>query len=152
MSAISALRALITFRSQEGRLRFWPMNSVRESLVIAVATALTAAVATLATFSHAPHVDPWPAIAAATSVLFALLPPLYLRRQLSNGAARQMAVIAWRLPAMLASLLLANQWDGLSRKCFIAALMACYFVTLPLESWLLIRECKPSDSTPSESP
>lgn len=95
-----------------------------------------------ATISHGVHSSAKPAVVAALVTLFATLPPLYFTRLLSNGAANQLAIVAWRIAIMLPALAIAARYAGDERKCYLIALLVCYFVSLPLESWILIRDVR----------
>ncbi|MCA9126385.1 MAG: hypothetical protein KDB22_04840 [Planctomycetales bacterium] len=98
----------------------------------------------VATFNHGSAVNSPPALAAMLATLVGCLPPLAFRSRLSNGAVRQLAVVAWRMGALIPAVGLVRFWDGDERNCFLTTLLACYFVALPLESWLLIRDGKRS--------
>ncbi|MCC7333670.1 MAG: hypothetical protein IT422_01150 [Pirellulaceae bacterium] len=114
----------------------------RNSLVITLLIVAAAWISYRATISHDANSNPKPAVVAALVTLFATLPPLYFRRLLSNGAANQLAVVAWRMAIMLPALAIAARYSGDERKCYLIALLACYFVSLPLESWILIRDVR----------
>lgn len=115
---------------------------MREALLLPLSIALAATAVRLATFSHASPVDVWPTLAAAGAVALSCVPGPYFRAVFSNGAARQLAAVAWRLLTMLVAFGLAGWWEGAARNCYLTTLLACYFVALPLESWLLIRQCR----------
>lgn len=109
-------------------------------MLIALLVVLAAWISYRATISHGLVSGPWPAISAALITLLATLPPLYFTRLLSNGAANQLAVVSWRLAIILPAVALATKYVDDERKCYLITLLACYFISLPLESWLLIRD------------
>ncbi len=111
----------------------------QDSLLIVVIVACCAALSYLATISHGISSRPQPAFIAALVTLMGTLPPLHFGRLLSNGAAKQLAIVAWRMGIMLPAVAIALRYENEERKCFLIALLACYFVSLLLESWLLIR-------------
>jgi hypothetical protein len=113
--------------------------SVRNSLLIVAMVAIAAQLSYLATISHGIITRPQPAVIAALVTLMGMLPPLHFGRLLGNGAANQLAVVAWRMGIMLPAVAIATRYDHGQRKCYLIALLACYFVSLLLESWLLIR-------------
>ncbi len=113
-------------------------------LVLAISTA--GGLTLLATFSRVGWLGLNPTLIAIGVTLLGCLPPLSFSSLFSNGAANQLAVVAWRLGVLIPSLALAQSWEGAERNCFLGVLLACYFVALPLESWLLIREIKRSQS------
>ncbi|MEZ6078346.1 MAG: hypothetical protein R3C56_22535 [Pirellulaceae bacterium] len=102
-------------------------------MVITLLIVAAAWISYRATISHDANSNPKPAVVAALVTLFATLPPLYFQRLLSN-AANQLAVVAWRMAIMLPALAIAARYSGDERKCYLIALLACYFVSLPLES------------------
>ncbi len=112
------------------------------SLLIVAAVTIVALLSYLATISHGITASPQPAIIAALVTLMGSLPPLHFGRLLRNGAANQLAVVAWRMGIMLPAVALAMRYDNGQRKCYLIALLACYFVSLLLESWLLIRDVR----------
>lgn len=108
--------------------------------LITLAVLLTAWISYRATISHGVAVGPKPAWVAALVTLMATIPPLYFTRLLANGAINHFAGIAWRIAIMFPALIIATRYVAEERKCYLIALLACYFVALPLESWLLIRD------------
>ncbi len=122
---------------------------LKNSLLIAVLVATAAWLGYRATISHGASCSPKPAVIAAMIVLFGALPPLYFGRLLSNGATKQFSIIAWRIAIMLPALVLAMRYVDVERKCYLISLMACYFVALPLESWLLIRDVRRNQASSS---
>jgi hypothetical protein len=83
----------------------------------------------------------WPPIVvAAVASLVTILPSVIWRNLILHKGIRHLVAIGWRLPMSFASLLLLVCWEGLQRKCFLWALVTCYFVSLTLESWLQIRQ------------
>ena len=115
---------------------------VRNVCLITLLVCLAGGLSYLATISHGTSHAAAPAAMATAATLFGILPPLCFGRLLPNGAANQLAVVAWRLAIMLPALAIAWRFDGAQRNCFLMTLMACYFVGLPLESWLLIRDVR----------
>lgn len=115
---------------------------MRKTALILGAVAMAAALSSLATISHGLPFSPRAAGAAVTATLLASLPPLGFGRWLSNGAAKQLAVVSWRLAVVLPALGAAWRFEDTERKCYLVTLLVCYFVALPLESWLLIREAR----------
>ena len=112
-------------------------SPTRNALLLLFAVVLVASISYIATISHAD--SPRPTIMAGAITLFGVIPPLYLGQALPNAAARQLAVVAWRMAIMLPSVIVATRFEDHERNCFLTALLACYFVALVLESWLLIR-------------
>lgn len=119
----------------------------KNALVVALLIVLAAWISYRATISHGFVARSQPAVIAALVTLFATLPPLYFARLLPNGAANQLAIIAWRIAIMLPALAIAARYTADERKCYLIALLACYFVSLPLESWLLIRDVRRNQDT-----
>ena len=81
-----------------------------------------------------------PIVVAAIASLVTILPSVVWRNLILHKGIRHLVAIGWRLPMSFASLLLLVCWEGLQRKCFLWALVTCYFVSLTLESWLQIRQ------------
>lgn len=119
---------------------------LQNSLILLVAVLTAAVLAHLATISRVGPVAASPATTAALVMAGGFISPLWISPKLSNGAARQLFFVAWRLGILLPAVALSGWWDGEERKCFITVLLACYFVALPLESWLLIQEARESDT------
>ncbi len=112
------------------------------SLVLALAISLTSTAVYVATFSHGTiNGVPYIALAALAS-LIATVTPIWLERLIINGGTYQLAVIGWRMGTMLMALALASLFPLPARNCILTTLLACYFVTLPLESWLLARRTR----------
>lgn len=116
--------------------------SLINTIAVTAAVLGAAYASTLATISHGTSASSRPAYLAALIVLLAVIPPLHFGRLNINAAAKQLLVVAWRLAILLPSAALAAKMDGEARKCFLVALLACYFISLPLESWLLIRDVR----------
>ena len=114
----------------------------KNALLIALLITLAAALSYRATISHGISAGPKPTVVAALVALMATIPPLYFTRLLSNGATNQLAVVAWRMAIMLPALAIAVRYTADERKCYLISLLACYFISLPLESWLLIRDVR----------
>lgn len=77
---------------------------------------------------------------AYSASLITILPSVIWRNLILHKGIRHLVAICWRLPVSFASLLLLVCWDGYQRKCFLWALVTCYFVSLLLESWLQIGQ------------
>ena len=119
----------------------------KNALIITLLIAAAASISYRATISHGVDANFKPAVVAAVVTLFATLPPLYFTRLLSNSAANQLAIVAWRIAIMLPAVAIATRYGADERKCYLIALLACYFVSLPLESWLLIRDVRRNQDT-----
>ncbi len=122
-----------------------------KALLIALAICLSAWISYRATIGHGIAVSPQTAQVAALVTLFATLPPLFFTRLLPNGATNQFAVMAWRMGIMFPALTIVTRFEGDERKYYLIALMACYFVALPLESWLLIRDVRRKQKTDQQA-
>jgi hypothetical protein len=84
-----------------------------------------------------------PSVALATSgVALALIPPLWFEMWRGLGVAAPLATVAWRLGILLPIILYTSYQFEPSRNCVQVTLLACYLMTLPLESWLLIRQSR----------
>lgn len=118
------------------------VTAIRNSLVLTLAVMLTAVAFYLATIHRGYQHALLPIALGAVCTLLACLPPLYAQRLLSNGAAQQLAVVAWRFGIILPALAIATKLPSEQRNYFLISMLACYFVALPLESWLLIRDLK----------
>jgi len=116
-------------------------------MAVTCAIIITGGICYGATFSRFGPLAAMPTLAAVAIILVACLPPLAFSKLLSIGPACQLVIIGWRFGILLPALLLLRYWDGDERKCFLVALMACYFVALPLESWLLIRDLRQSSES-----
>jgi len=115
------------------------MSLLRLSLMLVSIIGATAATVYLATFSHAPtRAHPFYVLAAMWTVT-ATVAPIWLESLIFNGATFQLAVVTWRLMTMLGGFVIAGALPSEVRNYFLSTLMACYFVALPLESWLLAR-------------
>jgi hypothetical protein len=115
---------------------------IQNGLWIGAALAIAAAASYVATISHGIQSRPWPALIAALVVAFGTLPPLFFGRLFGNTAANQLAVVAWRMGIMLPAVAIALRFGQGERKCYLMALLTCYFVSLLLESCLLIRDVR----------
>ena len=122
---------------------------VRNGLILSAAIALTAVLSHLATICQGCDMRPQPTLVAALVTLLATLPPLFFGRLLSNGAANQLAIIAWRIAIMLPAVAIATRYAAAERKTYLIGLLACYFVSLLLESWLLIRDVRRTQASDS---
>ena len=115
------------------------MSLLSLSVVLVSFIGATAATVYLATFSHAPtEARPYYALAAIWTAT-ATVAPIWLESLIFNGGTFQLAVVAWRLMTMLGAFAIAGSFPIEIRNYFLSTLMACYFVALPLESWLLAR-------------
>lgn len=125
----------------EARGGYW--NVWRAALLLAVAifsAALIVNMSTMrniATISRVPTHDVRFAIVAMLWTMLATIVPFWFERVISNGAALQLAVVVWRMGTLLPALAFATTLQGNARICFVSTLLVCYFVALPLESWLL---------------
>ena len=86
------------------------------------------------------------AMTAIAMMLLAFLPPLWFSPRIEQKTLLPLIVFAWRFAFLLPALGMATRLQADERICFAAVLLACYFVGLPLESWLLIREAKRLDT------
>lgn len=116
------------------------------TILLAGAIAISGAIAHLATFGHVQGLANSPAFAAIVLTWYGCLPPLWFSSWIRNDSARPLVVVLWRFSILIPALWMAKSWEGLERNCFLHALLACYLVALPLESWLLIRDVQRSDS------
>lgn len=123
----------------------------KNSLLITLLIALAAWISYGATINRGVNSEFKPAAVAALVTMLATLPPLYFTRLLPNGAANQLAIVAWRIAIMLPALAIAVRYTEDERKCYLIALLACYFISLPLESWILIRDVRRYQDTNTRS-
>jgi hypothetical protein len=114
---------------------FWTTG--RSVIAMTVAISLAALLSNIATISRVQHSDYRFAFLAAVWTLVATGLPFWFERVFSNGAALQLAVVAWRMGTLLPAIALSTGLEGSARKCFVTTLLVCYFVALALESWLL---------------
>jgi hypothetical protein len=86
--------------------------------------------------------------------LVGFMPPNSISRLISNGVARQLFYVVWHFALLLPAVILLTVWEGSERKCFVHALLACYFVALPLESGRRMRLVLANQppAAPTESP
>ncbi len=117
-----------------------------KSLLLVISILLAGAVVGLATFSHVGRAAIVPTGAGVVLTLIGIIPGLWLSRLITHGPTKQLVLVGMRLSILLPAWLLQARWEGAERNCFIASLLACYFVALPLESLLSIGELK----TPKE--
>lgn len=115
------------------------MQPLQISLILIGAISGAAAVVYVATFGHAPPSAARLCAGAGAWTIAATIAPIWLESLIFNGATFQLAVITWRLMTMLGAVLIAQTFPAEARNCFLTTLMACYFIALPLESWLLAR-------------
>lgn len=109
------------------------------SLLILIAISCAALAVYVATFSHAPPTAGSYFVLAAVWTATAAIAPIWLESLINNGGTFQLAVVTWRLMTMLGAFVIAGTFPSEVRNYFLSTLMACYFVALPLESWLLAR-------------
>lgn len=122
--------------------RFDRLLFLRDALVVTVAVIAAAFLGVIiATNGRIDRSVMAPAISAAAAGILVYLPGIALRSCCFLKLNRFLAALAWRLPTSLAVLPLVYLWQGLPRKCFVFALMTCYFVGLALESWLQMKQC-----------
>ncbi len=81
---------------------------------------------------------------ATTAVLVALVPPLWFERSMNLKAVGPLATVMWRLGILLPVIAYTTRQTEPVRNCMQGTLLACYLMTLPLESWLLIRQSNAS--------
>ncbi|GIW97498.1 MAG: hypothetical protein KatS3mg111_0831 [Pirellulaceae bacterium] len=95
-----------------------------------------------------------PAVIAWAVMTISMLPPLGILPRIHAAPAAYLLIPTWRMLVLLGAVLIADWWPGEPRNHFFALLMACYFVVLPLESWLLIRQIRrvhpPSGRSPGQ--
>ncbi len=115
------------------------MSPMRMSLLLATSVACVAVVVSIATFGHASRSCMLYCGLAALWTATAAITPIWLESLIFNGGTFQLAVVAFRLITMLGAFVVAGTFAIEERKYFLTTLMACYFVALPLESWLLAR-------------
>lgn len=120
--------------------RLLPSSPALQAIALSVAIAAAGVVGAVATFSHAPEIWGRSAVAAIALTTMASVPPLFLCRKFSNGSTSALFVTLWRCGGLLPAVALLATLEGDERKCFAVALLACYFIALPLESLLLIRQ------------
>jgi hypothetical protein len=80
---------------------------------------------------------------ATLAVMAAMVPPLWLEFLTVRPVAAPLATVAWRLGILLPAALWSTYQLEPARNCVEVTLLACYLMTLPLESWLLIRQPRP---------
>ncbi len=125
--------------------------SAKVAFVLVLATGGATAVTLVATFSHRWTELVEPAVIAWLATLGGLLPPLFVFPWVRFGPARPMLLTTWRMLVLLPTVWAAAWWEGDGRNCFLAVMMACYFIALPLESWLLIRRLRSATSGSDEA-
>jgi hypothetical protein len=80
-------------------------------------------------------------VATATlCVGVAMVPPLWIDFWMGRSVAAPLATVVWRLGILLPAALWSTYQLEPARNCVQVTLLACYLMTLPLESWLLIRQ------------
>lgn len=83
-------------------------------------------------------------VAIATLVVgVAMVPPLWIDFWMGRAVAAPLASVVWRLGILLPAALWSGHQMDPARNCVQVTLLACYLMTLPLESWLLIRQSRP---------
>jgi hypothetical protein len=83
--------------------------------------------------------DPQSVAMATLAVMAALVPPLWFDR-LNLRVAGPLVTVMWRLGVLLPVIAFTTKQTEPVRNCTQGTLLACYLMTLPLESWLLIRQ------------
>lgn len=81
---------------------------------------------------------------ATLAVAVALVPPLWFEYFARLKVAGPLATVMWRLGVLLPVIAYTTQQTEPVRNCMQGTLLACYLMTLPLESWLLIRQSSSS--------
>lgn len=119
-------------------------NALWNSAVLTGVITSCGAVVAIATFRHVDRFDALSIAFACVWCLGACVIPIWFKPLLRNGGTYQLAVITWRLLALLPAMAWGMAQTGASRNSFMTTLMACYFLTLPLESWLLVRDAQRS--------
>lgn len=115
------------------------MTTGTKNILLLNAVTLLAAVIAVATFGHGVETKLKCGALAFAFTSLGLTPPLVIQKLFSHGAARQLVVVLWRFPVLLLAAWTIRYVDVEERNCFITALLACYFISLTLESWLLVR-------------
>ena len=116
--------------------------SVGELLLLAALLGLTVGCVHIATLCRVGSVHWFPGVFAGCLNFIAFVIPSWIATSFRNGSARQLTISAFRIATLLPSIGFASWWAGAERNYFLTALLACYFVALPVESWLLIREVR----------
>lgn len=80
---------------------------------------------------------------ATLLVAVAMVPPLWIEFWMGRVVAASLATVMWRLGILLPAALWTTYQLEPARNCAQVTLLACYLMTLPLESWLLIRQSRP---------
>jgi len=117
-------------------------RSIRNAVIVSLAIGVVGGLSLAATISHGWEQVFRPVATATCATLFGLVTPLLISKMMRNAAAKQLLVVAWRLGIMLPALFLATRFFEEERKWYLNTLLACYFVALPLESWLLIVDAR----------
>lgn len=89
---------------------------------------------------------------ATVAVAAALVPPLWFEHLAQLKVAGPLATVMWRLGVLLPVIAYTTQQTEPVRNCMQGTLLACYLMTLPLESWLLIRQSSSSRQPESTKP
>lgn len=114
----------------------WPESSLPSLLAVALA-GLSVGVAT---FNHVGPVAILPSTTAAVLVILGFIPATWIARYGSLGPGRHLLATGLHLGILLPAIVFLDHWQADQRKCFVLALLACYFVALSLESlrWIQI--------------
>ena len=116
---------------------------LRDSSVVALAISLAAITGgAIATNGRSGSGFLAPILCAVACCLLVFVPAIALRNLEFLGANRFLAALLWRFPLSLAVIPLIYSRQGQPRKYFVFGLMTCYFIALPLESWLQMRQAK----------
>ncbi|MFO1066051.1 MAG: hypothetical protein U0892_19490 [Pirellulales bacterium] len=99
-------------------------SAVRNSAVLAGVIVGCGAVVAIATFRHADRFDGLSIAFACAWCLGACVIPIWFKPLLRNGGTYQLAVITWRLLALLPAMAWGMAQTGASRNSFMTTLMA----------------------------
>lgn len=134
-AARGCTKAVVGMRSKRGLI-------VDSSLLLIVI--IVAAVGCCVVFSRMGKPYDLLSVAIATiAVAAALIPPLWIEFWMGSVVAAPLATVLWRLGVLLPVILYSSYKIEPARNCMQVTLLACYLMTLPLESWLLIRQSRP---------
>ncbi len=117
-----------------------PTNYLAQAFLLFLLISLTGLLCNIATFSHGSSFPSRVVVLATMFTLGGCIPPLSFPTLLSHSPASHIAVTLWRLGLLLPAVITLGNLDGAERKYFLVALLACYLVALPVESWLLIHQ------------
>lgn len=117
------------------------LKVLRDALSLIVGSSIAATLAVLiVTFGRIDGAA-WMAVGhAVLANIFIFLPPLIVRNCDLRVAFAPLLGVAWRLPASCLVIASVFIWQSSERNYVAAAILTCYFVTLPLESWKTSRQ------------